>query len=222
MERESEDQFNTRFRPDMAGQASRRPQAPRRTSSFDGFDRAPISRLYEKERYGPPARRQDYRPPAPAAQVPLPRNRGLPPPERRTYDDMPFYDEIKIAEPDRYGDDDFHNYPERIREHELEREVVRTTRRDRDRSRDSRATATTSATGTTIRGRSKRSHSRTHSTVTSQSRSSSSSSRSSSRSSRSRNTVRSEYPKKGKTKVPARLVSIRAIIDLGYPFIEQV
>jgi hypothetical protein len=35
-------------------------------------------------------------------------------------------------------------------------------------------------------------------------------------------TVRSEFPKKGKTRMPARLVSKRAIIDLGYPFEEEV
>lgn len=31
-----------------------------------------------------------------------------------------------------------------------------------------------------------------------------------------------EYPKKGKTRIPARLVSKRALIDLGYPFVEEV
>jgi hypothetical protein len=33
--------------------------------------------------------------------------------------------------------------------------------------------------------------------------------------------VRSEYPKKGKTRIPAKLVSKRALIDLGYPFFEE-
>jgi hypothetical protein len=33
---------------------------------------------------------------------------------------------------------------------------------------------------------------------------------------------RSEFPKRGKTRMPARLVSKRAIIDLGYPFEEEV
>jgi hypothetical protein len=213
LEREREAEFDARM-------PHGRPQTMRRTSSFDGFDRRPINRLYEREQYGPPARREDYRPPQPVQQAPLPRARGLPPPERRTYDDMPYYDEIKIAEPDHYGDEEFHNYPERVREHEREREVVRTTRRRRDRSRDSYTTATTGTTGTTrrsrrsdSRGRSRRSDSRSRSSVSSRSRSSSSS--------RSDTTVRSEYPKKGKTKVPARLVSIRAIIDLGYPYVDQ-
>lgn len=34
--------------------------------------------------------------------------------------------------------------------------------------------------------------------------------------------VTHKYPKKGKTRVPRRLVSKRALIDLGYPFIEEV
>ncbi|KAI1206728.1 uncharacterized protein F4807DRAFT_438038 [Annulohypoxylon truncatum] len=29
------------------------------------------------------------------------------------------------------------------------------------------------------------------------------------------------YPRKGKTKIPAKLVSIRAVIDLGYPFVHE-
>lgn len=34
--------------------------------------------------------------------------------------------------------------------------------------------------------------------------------------------MKSEYPKKGKTRIPAKLVSKRALIDLGYPFFEEV
>ena len=34
--------------------------------------------------------------------------------------------------------------------------------------------------------------------------------------------MKSEFPKKGKTRMPARLVSKKAIIDLGYPFEEEV
>lgn len=41
-------------------------------------------------------------------------------------------------------------------------------------------------------------------------------------SSSDRGTVRSEFPKRGKTRIPARLVSKKAIIDLGYPFEEEV
>lgn len=35
-------------------------------------------------------------------------------------------------------------------------------------------------------------------------------------------TSQSEYPKRGKTRIPARLVSKRALCDLGYPFVEEV
>lgn len=32
---------------------------------------------------------------------------------------------------------------------------------------------------------------------------------------------RDSYPKKGRTRIPARLVSKRALVDLGYPFVEE-
>lgn len=50
----------------------------------------------------------------------------------------------------------------------------------------------------------------------------SSSTSSSSSSEQTTVSVRSEFPKKGKTRMPARLVSKKAIIDLGYPFEEEV
>lgn len=34
--------------------------------------------------------------------------------------------------------------------------------------------------------------------------------------------VRSDYPKRGKTKIPGKLVSKRALIDMGYPFLDEV
>ncbi|KAL2198082.1 hypothetical protein P885DRAFT_33693 [Corynascus similis CBS 632.67] len=165
----------------------------RRQSSLDTFDRKPARPYWERDRerdeYGPPARRDDYRVP-PYVDIPLPRAKALPPPRR--YAER---DEIQVAESHRYGDDDFHApYPERVRE----REIVRTRRRTR--SRDSRATSRR-------RGRSR-----------SSSRSSSSSS---SESGGTTLTARSEYPKKGKTRIPARLVSKRALIELGYPYVEE-
>ncbi|CRK46621.1 hypothetical protein BN1723_020074, partial [Verticillium longisporum] len=87
--------------------------------------------------------------------------------------------------------------PERVREREIIRD--KSSRRRRDRSRESRTTKTYSHRGS--------------------SRSSSTSSRTSSDSGGT--AVRSEYPKKGKTRIPARLVSKRALIELGYPFIEE-
>ncbi|KAK2057068.1 hypothetical protein LY76DRAFT_517022 [Colletotrichum caudatum] len=180
---------------------ARRPTMVRRQSSLDTFDRRPL-RFYEREEYPPPARREDVRPrdprddyrAPPYVPIPLPRTRQLgPAPSQR-------YDEIQIAEPGYYGDEEFRGMPERVKE----REVV-TSRRRRDRSRESRVSRSTK----------KSSH-------RSSSRSSSTSSRTTtSSSSKSTTTIRSTYPKKGKTRIPARLVSKRAIIDLGYPYIEE-
>ncbi|KAA8577013.1 hypothetical protein EYC84_007029 [Monilinia fructicola] len=184
--------------------AGGRPAFLRRQSSLDTFDRKPLVK-YERERerererdeYGPPARRPDVRPP-PLTPVPLPRARGLPPPRRYAERD---YDEIKVAEPDFYGDEDFRAYPERIRE----REIVRRRRRSHDRR------------GSHER-RSHRSHSKeSRSTATRSVRSESVSSSDSG----TTISVRSEFPKKGKTRMPARLVSKKAIIDLDYPFEEE-
>lgn len=174
----------------------RRPAFLRRQSSLDTFDRRPARNFYDqREEYGPPARREDvrrddYRAP-PYTPIPLPKSRGLPPARRA---DRGAYDEINVAEPDFYGDDEYRPYPDRIHE----REMVRTRQR-RDSSRDTHTT----------RARTHRSSSRS-STTTSTSSSSGGT------------TVRSEYPKKGKTRIPGRLVSKRAVIDLGYPFTEEV
>lgn len=210
------------------------PQRPaflrRRQSSLDTFDRRPIRHFWEQEReeYPPPARREDvfreeyplpprreeayreeYPPPTrredayreeyrapPYTDIPLPKTKtkALPPPRR--YEDR-YYDDIKVAEPEYYGDEDFRPIPERMRE----REYVR--------SRERRGSPT-------------RSHStRTHTHRSSSPSSATTSSRSSSSSSGG-TTIKSEYPKKGKTRIPARLVSKRAIIDIGYPFTEEV
>ncbi|KAI1750754.1 hypothetical protein F4782DRAFT_242071 [Xylaria castorea] len=177
----------------------------RRQSSLDTFDRRPAQRLYDHDRerdrdeYGPPARRREYRP-DPYEPIPLPRSRALPPPRMYAEHD---YEEIKVAEPQRYGDDDFHAYPE----HVLERELVRTKKqRDQSVSQTSRSR--------THRSRSRRSRSRLAS-----SRSSSTSS--SSGTGGTAITAKSEYPKKGKTRIPLRLISIRAIVELQYPYIIE-
>ncbi|KAJ3467642.1 hypothetical protein MRS44_005206 [Fusarium solani] len=180
----------------------RRPGFLRRQSSLDTFDRRPSRLFHEREEYPAPARREDvrrgsrdeYRAP-PYTPIPLPKTRGLPPPRR--FADQGFYDDIKVAEPDFYGDDDFRPYPERVREKEYTKSRSRRAV-SRGRSRDSRSTRTRSVRSSSY---------------------SSSSSRSSSSSGGT--TVRSEYPKKGKTRIPAKLVSKRALIDLGYPFFEE-
>ncbi|KAF4973519.1 hypothetical protein FSARC_216 [Fusarium sarcochroum] len=173
----------------------RRPGFLRRQSSLDTYDRRPRF-FQDREEYPPPARREDVRPrddyrPPPYMPIPLPKSRGLPAPRR--YGDES-HDDIKVAEPDYYGDEEYRSYPERVREKEYTR-----SRNRRGRSRESRSTRTRSV------------------------RSSSYGSRSSSKSSSSSGgtTVKSEYPKKGKTRIPAKLVSKRALIDLGYPFFEE-
>lgn len=182
-----------------------RPRFLRRQSSLDTFDRRPKGYHVEEETYGPPARipRPEFRPRV-NEFIPLPRSRGLPPPRR--YADHEYYDEIRVSDPDHYGDDEFRAYPERVRE----REIIRTKKRDTSPSGKS---AKSSRTG--------RSQSHRASTVRSHSRSSTGTSSSSGSSGGTVVTVKSEYPKKGKTRIPARLVSKRALIDLGYPFVEE-
>lgn len=206
--------FREREREYRQPSPPRRPTMVRRQSSLDTFDRRPLPRFYERDEYGPPARREDVRPeyrPEPYQPIPLPRSRALPPPRMYAERDL---DEIRIAEPERYGDEEFHSYPERVRE----KEVVRSRRR-RDRS-SSRSSDTTRKSGKSHRShRSHKSHHTHHSSHRSSSRSSSTSSSSSS--SGTTVTVKSEYPKKGKTRIPGRLVSKRALIDLGYPYEEE-
>jgi hypothetical protein len=151
-----------------------RPGLLRRQSSLDTFDRRPFPR-YEREEYGPPARREDFRP----AYVPppSPRSRALPPPRR--YAEREFA-EIKISEPDFYGDEEYRPYPERVRE----REIVRTRRRSR--SRESVKSSSSSSTSS------------------------------------EEIVIEKKFPKRGKTRMPARLVSLKAIIELGYPYEKEV
>lgn len=166
----------------------RRPGLLRRQSSLDTFDRRPAQRLYDHDDHGSPARRTQYRP-EPYEPIPLPRSRALPPPRRYVEDE---YEEIKIAEPQRYGDDDFHAFPEHVRE----REIVRTGKVSMHR------------------GRSRRSSSHSSST-------SSSSSHSSHETGGTVITAKSEYPKKGKTRIPIRLISIRAVVEFQYPYVIE-
>ncbi|TVY27330.1 hypothetical protein LHYA1_G002968 [Lachnellula hyalina] len=175
--------------------APMRPGILRRQSSLDTFDRKnTLARFQEREEYGPPARynREEMRPPA-LTPIPLPKTRALGPPPRR-FEERESYDEIKVAEPDFYGDEDFRGYPERVREREIIRRRRRSRSRSRSRSKESRPARS-------VKG-----------SVMGSSRSSSSD---------SFETVKSEFPKRGKTRMPGRLVDKRAIIDLGYPFEEE-
>jgi hypothetical protein len=154
--------------PPRRAAAPPRPGLIRRQSSLDTFDRRPLPRFYEREEYGPPARREDVQPAY--VRPPIPRYQALPPPRRYVERD---FEELKISE-----QDDYRPYPERVRE----REIIRTRRRSRSRS------------------------------VSSRSRSSSSYSTS------SEEVVIKKFPRRGKTRMPAKLVSIKAIIELGYPY----
>jgi hypothetical protein len=134
-----------------------RPGLLRRQSSLDTFDRIPSRKLdeYYSREYAPRA-----------APIQMPPTRRSPP--RRERD----YEEIRIAEPDFYGDEEYRDFFERER-------------RPRSRSR------------------------------------SSSGSRLGARLVEEVNLER-PYPRKGKTRLPRRLVHPRAIIELGYPFLEEV
>jgi hypothetical protein len=158
-----------------------RPQRPgyiRRQSSLDTFDRRPLPKFGEIERY---ERYQDheYRPPA-NVPIPLPiRERRRSPPRRfREEED---YEEIRFD--DRGG---------RGREREDYREVE--VHREKSRIRRSKSVAKSVK-----------------------------SSRSSSISSFEEiQPPRATWGKKGKTRLPKRLVKKQAVIDLGYPFQEEV
>ena len=165
------------YNPSPPRRAPVRPGIIRRQSSLDSFDRRPLPRFYEREEYGPPARREDVRPAF--VPPPNPRYQALPPPRRFVERD---YEDIKVSRSDFRDDDDYRPYPERVRE----REIIRSRRRSRSRSLSSR------------------------------SRSSSSSSTS------SEEVVIKKFPRRGKTRMPAKLVSIKAIIELGYPYEKEV
>ncbi|KAL2000580.1 hypothetical protein VTN02DRAFT_2887 [Thermoascus thermophilus] len=143
------------------------PRLIRRQSSLDTFDRVPSRKT--RDPYHRPEE-SDYRPRSsrtPPAVPPAPRSpaRRSPPPGGRYYDD--FYEDIRIAEPDRYGDEEFRNFRERER---------------------------------TVEHRRRRSHESIHEQV---------------------RMTEKPYPRKGKTRMPRRLVHTRAIIELGYPFEEE-
>ncbi|KAI2636791.1 hypothetical protein GGS21DRAFT_489560 [Xylaria nigripes] len=165
-------------------------------SPLDIPDRPPPQRIYERDEYVPLARRREHRL-DPYESIPLPRSRALPPPRIYAEND---YEEIRIAESTRHGDEDFRAYPDQFRD----KEIVRIDkRRERSVSQSSRA-------------RRYHSHSRRSS-----SRSSPTMSSSASETGGTTITAKSEYPKKGKTRIPIRLVSIRAIAELQHPYVME-
>ena len=137
-----------------------RPGFLRRQSSLDTFDRKPMPR-YGDHILPPP-------PPPEVITIPASSRRREPP----RYLERDFED-IRIAEPDFYGDEEFRGYRER------ERSTVRRRRGGSDafEFREEREEF-----------------------------------------------VEEEepFPRKGKTRMPRRLVNKRAVIEMGYPFEEEV
>ncbi|PHH74288.1 hypothetical protein CDD80_3188 [Ophiocordyceps camponoti-rufipedis] len=168
-----------------------RPPQLRRQSSLDTFDRRPGRRFLDADEYPPPARREDIY-------------------REDLYRDDVYRDDV--YRDDVYRDDyrapaytpiplpksralppprRHYDEPDRYPDEDFMRPPYRERELVRERARTHR-----------------------------------SSSRSSSQSSRSScsgggTTVRSEYPKRGKTRIPARLVSKRALHELGYRFIQE-
>ena len=140
-----------------------RPGILRRQSSLDTFDRKPQRRYAEFEEYSRPA--------PPPVRVPVPPRRYSPPryapPPRFVERD---FEEIKVAEPDYYGDEEFRTYRER----------EWTNRRQRRRSNSSEERVEEEVIG------------------------------------------EKPWPRKGKTKIPRAKIHTRAIIELGYPYEEEV
>lgn len=130
------------------------PRLVRRQSSLDTFDRVPRRTLESRDLrdHGPMPRA----PPPPRFHVPSPAGR---------YREREVYEDIRIAEPDSYGDDEFRDI----------------------RERDS------------MERRSRRSSSATR-----------------------RRHEEKPYPRKGKTRIPQKWVHVHAILDLGYPYKEEV
>ena len=131
-----------------------RPRLLRRQSSLDTFDRHASRKRNQRRYYDRP-------------RVPvMPRQRS---PSSRRYD-ADFYEDIRIAEPDYYGDEEYREF------------------RDREYPASRRRPSSPS-----------RYHDRLVEEV-----------------------FEKPYPRRGKTRMPRKLVNTSAIIELGYPFQEEV
>ncbi|KAL6710985.1 hypothetical protein ACN47E_006860 [Coniothyrium glycines] len=161
-------------------QAAPRPQRPgyiRRQSSLDTFDRRPLPRFGEIERY---ERYEDheYRPP-PNVPIPLPiRERRRSPPRRFHEEDD--FEEIRFDDRGGRGRE-----REDYREVEVQREKSRV-RRSKSQAKSVRSTRSSSIS-----------------------------------SFEEIQPSRATWGKKGKTRLPKRLVKKQAVIELGYPFEEE-
>ena len=161
-----------------------RPEAPprpgilRRQSSLDTFDRKPVRRYDDFEERDIIYKERDvYRSPPPRIEVPVaPR-----PPSPRRYGRPSRFetDEIRVAEPDFYGDNEFRAYKER----------EWTTMRRRRGSSGSRERARGPEREEVIEEVQE---------------------------------VEKPFPRRGKTRMPRRLVHTKVLFDLGYPYYEEV
>ncbi|EAW14010.1 uncharacterized protein ACLA_070420 [Aspergillus clavatus NRRL 1] len=134
-----------------------RPRLLRRQSSLDTFDRIPSRKLDEFYYHG-------HLPPRDAPAPSIPRRR----PSRR-HKETDYYEDIRIAEPDYYGDEEFRGF------------------RERDR----------------YAGHPRRSSGRVREELVEEI------------------AYEKPYPRKGKTRMPRRLVHTHAIRKLGYPYQEE-
>lgn len=155
-----------------------RPEAPprpgiiRRQSSLDTFDRQPTRRFNDYD--------DGYRPqraPVPQELIPV----RAPSPRRNPRSDERYYDDVRVQDPDRYGDDGFREF--------REREWISRRRRNSSPSPDRRPVREENIEREEIREE-----------------------------------IREErpYPRRGKTRMPRRLVHTKVLFDLGYPFYEEV
>ena len=136
-----------------------RPTFIRRQSSLDTFDRKPMPRYGDR-----------WREPPEVIAIPAGGHRRRSPPRYVERD----FEEIRIAEPDYYGDEEFRGYRER------EVSTVRTRKRDEEVEIKEREEFEVEEE------------------------------------------PEKDAPRRGKTRMPMRLINKRVIIELGYPFEEEV
>lgn len=146
-----------------------RPGLLRRQSSLDTFDRRPARRFDDYDEGNSQRRAPPPRELIPARQ---------PSPRRYPRYDEKSYDEVRVQDPDHYGDDGFREY--------REREWV--TQRKRNSPSPDRRTVREEI----IEER------------------------------REEIIEEKPYPRRGKTRMPKRLVHTKVLFDLGYPFYEEV
>ncbi|RDA83044.1 hypothetical protein CP532_1454 [Ophiocordyceps camponoti-leonardi (nom. inval.)] len=169
----------------------RRPAQVRRQSSLDTFDRRPLRRFVDRDEYPPPARREDIHRDEAYREHAYRDDAYRDDYRTPPYTPIPLPKSRALPPPRRHPVYDDGYGPDPDDEFLAYPERVRERELVRERARTHRSS----------------------------SRSSSVSSRSSC--SGGGTTIRSEYPKRGKTRIPVRLVSKRALHDLGYRFVQE-